>query len=215
MDNLPSEQHASGHSYDQAKIDQINQECYDNRASLWDRFPFPDSLPQFVAKYHPEHLGKRVLDVGSGTGVLARWLQDSGYEVLCLDPSPEMVRRCKEKGLQVIQCGIQTFQSREQFAMIFAILSLMHIPKADFAAQIRRLASLLPSKGILFLGMLEGRGEGYAEGPDYPRFFAYYSPEEILKIVDVEFTQREYRYYPSNGVGYMLFVLEKRSGHSN
>lgn len=193
---------------DDAQIDKVNQACYDNRAHLWDRFPFPESLPQFVRQYAPHPLGNRVLDVGSGTGVLAKWLQDQGFDVLCLDPSSEMVRRCKEKGLQVVQGTIQNYRADGKFAMVFAILSLIHVPKAQFADQIKHLAELLPEKGILFLGMLEGKGEGFTEGPAYPRFFAYYSPDEILKIASQEFVQKAC----SNNIGYMLFVFEKK-GH--
>jgi len=199
----------SDHHFDLTQIDKINQACYDNRANFWDRFPFPDSLPQFVVQYAPKQLGNHVLDVGSGTGILAKWLQEQGFDVLCLDPSPEMVRRCKEKGLQVVQGTIQDYQASGQFAMIFAILSLIHIPKAQFADQIKHLADLLPEKGILFLGMLEGKGEGFAEEPDYPRFFAYYSSDEIGQIVSKEFVQKAYRHFP-NGTGYMLFVFEKK-----
>lgn len=195
---------------DDAHIDKVNQACYDNRAYLWDRFPFPDSLPQFVTQYTPTQLGKRVLDVGSGTGILAKWLQGQGFDVLCLDPSPEMVQRCKEKGLQVIPGTFQNYRGEGKFAMIFAILSLIHVPKAQFGDQIKKLGELLPEKGILFLGMLEGKGESFSEGPDYPRFFAYYNPEEIRKIASHEFEQKAYRHYPSNGIGYMLFVFEKK-----
>lgn len=197
---------------DDAQIEKINQACYDNRAYLWDRFPFPETLPQYVVQYAPKQLGNRVLDVGSGAGILAKWLQEQGFDVLCLDPSPEMVRRCKEKGLLVMQGTLQNFRADGKFAMIFAILSLIHVPKAQFDDQIKHLADLLPEKGILFLGMLEGKGEKLSEGPDYPRFFAYYSEEEIGKIVSQEFVQKAYRHYPSNGIGYMLFVFEKKGG---
>lgn len=198
------------HSFDPSEIDKINQACYDNRASMWDRFPYPDTLPPFLSKHHPKHLGNRVLDIGSGTGVVAKWLADQGWDVLCLDPSPEMVRRCKEKGLKALPYSIQSYQAQEQFAMVFAILSLIHVPKNDCENQIKKIASLLPKGGLLFLGMLQGKGEGFSEGPDFPRFFAYYSPEEILKLTQGEFIQKEYRNFPVNGSGYMLFVLEKK-----
>jgi 2-polyprenyl-3-methyl-5-hydroxy-6-metoxy-1,4-benzoquinol methylase len=193
----------------QETIDQVNQACYDNRAYLWDRFPFQNILPDLVHKYYIAQLGNRVLDVGAGTGVLAKWLVDEGFDVLCLDPSKEMVRRCREKKLTIIQSSIQNYQPDEGFAMIFAILSLIHVPKDDFAEQIDKLARALPANGILFLGMLQGRGEGIFEGPDFPRFFAYYQPEEILQVVKPAFTLLAEHGYYSGSVGYMLFALKK------
>lgn len=190
-------------------INQINQACYDHCANQWDRFPFPDILPLFIQKYYQPSLGQAVLDVGSGTGMLAQWLKDQGFDVLCIDPSLEMVRRCKAKGLQAKQITLQEFVHSGSFGMIFAILSLIHIPKDDFSFQLKKLAAILPNDGLLFLGMLEGRGEKFCEGPQYPRFFAYYSRQEIEDKVKPYFTVVDY-HYTKVGIGYMLFVLKKK-----
>ncbi len=193
----------------QQSIDQTNRSCYDQCAATWDRFPFPQVLPSFVEKHYRPSLGNKVLDVGSGTGLLPLWLTGQGLDVLCIDPSPEMVRRCLDKGLKTEQYTIQEFEPRTKFAMIFAILSLIHVPKDDFPLQIEKLADAMPNEGILFLGMLEGQGEGFFEGPKYPRFFAYYTKQEILKIVQPYFEEVDYDYVNNEGTGYMFFALKK------
>lgn len=195
--------------YPQEAIDQINKKCYDNCAYIWDRFPFPDVLPNMIEKYYNPQLGNHVLDVGSGTGMLAKWLHDKGFDVLCIDPSSEMVRRCKEKGLNILQVSLQSYVPDSQFSMIFAILSLIHVPKAEFSSQIIKLANALPPNGILFLGMLEGNDEGVFEDGKYPRFFAYYTAEEILTKTKPYFIKLDYHYIKSDGIGYMLFALKK------
>jgi 2-polyprenyl-3-methyl-5-hydroxy-6-metoxy-1,4-benzoquinol methylase len=195
----------------QDAIDKINQECYDNCASNWDRFPFPEKIPQFVKKYYKPELGNKVLDIGSGTGQLARWLADQGFDVLCLDPSTEMVKRCQAKGLRAEQISIQSYKPQNQFAMIFAILSLIHVPKADFDEQIKKIASALPKDGILFLAMLEGKGEGVFEKQQaYPRYFSYFTQQEIDDKIQPYFVQKDYAYFYSGNIGYMLFVLIKK-----
>lgn len=194
----------------QEAIEKVNQACYDNCAYIWDRFPFPNVIPGFVQKHWDAKLGNRVLDVGSGTGILAKWLSDQGFDVFCIDPSPEMVKRCKEKGLNTLCSTVQNYNPDGQFSMIFAILSLIHVPKRDFASQIKKLADALPSGGILFLAMLEGHGEGVFEGPEYPRFFAYYTPEDILTKVDSFFVLKDFYSVKSDKIGYMLFVLGKK-----
>ena len=195
----------------QEALDNTNKACYDSCTATWDRFPFPNTLPAFLEKYYNPSLGKRVLDVGSGTGVLAEWLKDQGFDVLCIDPSSAMVRRCHAKGLKTEQLTLQEYQPQESFGMIFAILSMIHVPKSDFSAQLKKMADALPEGGLLFLGMLEGKGEGFYEGPSYPRFFAYYTPEEISNKIKPYFQQIDYSYLKGGGVGYMLFVLKKNA----
>lgn len=106
------------------EINAINQRCYDSQADYWLHFPFEDFLPTWIQKYHNPKLGMRVLDIGSGNGVLAQWLKDNHFDVLCIDPSSEMIRRCKKRGLKTIQTTIQDFESKDTYSSIFAILSL-------------------------------------------------------------------------------------------
>jgi SAM-dependent methyltransferase len=53
--------------------------------------------------------GASVLDVGSGRGGLALWLnQNRECDVACIDASPEAVRACEVKGLRVYQLDLNS-----------------------------------------------------------------------------------------------------------
>lgn len=69
-------------------MDELNKRCYEAQADKWDRMPFENFLPAAILRYAS---GKRALDIGSGTGQLAEFLKQNGYDVLCLDPAAEMV----------------------------------------------------------------------------------------------------------------------------
>jgi 2-polyprenyl-3-methyl-5-hydroxy-6-metoxy-1,4-benzoquinol methylase len=194
------------------EIDALNQRCYNNKAENWDRFPFGSILPKIILKYYPSELGSKALDIGSGTGILAHWLKQQGLSILCLDPSKEMVRRCREKGLATVQISIQEFQTNEKFALVFAMLSLIHVPKLEFSPQIKKIAALLLPQGIFFLGLIEGNGEGIAEQKSqYPRYFSYYTKEEVLNVIENNFKVVEYIRLegPPN---YLIFVLANNYG---
>lgn len=194
------------------EINRINRQCYDHQADRWLRFPFKDVLPQWVLTYHDtENLGNRVLDIGSGAGTFAQWLSENEFHVLCLDPSDEMVRRCREKRLDTLQMTFEEYTGTEPFAMISAILSLLHVPKNEFPSQIAKAASLLPPGGTFVLGMIEGSTEGLLEeDTSYPRFFSTYLKEEILAATHPYFSLLDsHTKHSSDGATYLVFILRR------
>ena len=193
------------------QIDQINQACYDNRADYWDRFPFEKEIQELIRENYTPELGKHVLDIGSGNGNIAKWLKEDGFKVLCIDPSSEMVRRTRAKGLETRQLRIQDFDSKEQFAMVFAVLSLIHVPKREFPLQLEKIAAWIPRGGIFTLAMIEGNSEGIAEtNSQYPRFFAKYSMEQLKYLTKDQFDLIKSYRIVAGGVGYLLLGLKKK-----
>jgi 2-polyprenyl-3-methyl-5-hydroxy-6-metoxy-1,4-benzoquinol methylase len=191
------------------KIDKLNKDCYDKRAAYWDRFPFERHIPQMINDLYNPTLGNRVLDIGSGTGILAEWMQRKGFDVLCLDPSDEMVDRCRKKGLNIRQARIQDFHSNDQYAIIFAVLSLIHVPKKEFSEQLDKIAAMLPENGLLILGMIGGTTEGVEEKlSGYPRFFAKYTMAELEALTAHKFEVTQ-KFTFDGPVQYLLLSLKK------
>lgn len=195
---------------DTAELNRINQRCYDHRADHWDRFPFRDYLPSAVNKFYDPSSGNKVLDIGSGTGILAKWLVEKGFDVICLDPSAEMVDRCRKKGFNTLQMTIQEYQADEKFSMVFAILSLIHVPKHELPSQIKKIAEMLPEGGLLFLGLIEGQSEGLREQAcGYPRFFATYQREEVISLFKDNFVLIDDHFLKGGPTSYLVFVFKK------
>jgi len=59
------------------------------------RVGFPPVLFERLATFGVGERGQKVLDLGTGTGALARGLAKRGCEVLGLDPSPELIEEAK------------------------------------------------------------------------------------------------------------------------
>lgn len=193
-----------------ADIDILNKKCYNTCADNWDRLPFADFLPAAIVRAHNTQSGWKALDIGSGTGRLDVWLAKQGYQVLCLDPSDVMVHRTRTLGFTSLQKTIQEFATTEKFDLVLAILSLIHVPKCEMPAQINKIARMLNSEGVFALAMIEGQGEGVGEASSgYPRYFAYYSRQEILDLLNPDFVLMEER-QAGGSINYLVFLFRKR-----
>jgi 2-polyprenyl-3-methyl-5-hydroxy-6-metoxy-1,4-benzoquinol methylase len=196
------------------QIDELNLRCYDNQADRWNRFPMKEFLPPLSLKYHRSELGKSLLDIGSGVGTIAQWADDQGFDVLCLDPSSEMVKRTREKGLATLQTTIQDYNDKRSFAVVLAILSLHHMRRSDCRVQIEKIAGLIPSGGLFVMAMREGTAEEIIERESgFPRFFANYTEEELLEMTKPHFDLLDFRRTPSVTTNFktnsITFILRK------
>jgi SAM-dependent methyltransferase len=109
------------------------RELYDKVAGKYDR-----SIPPHIANHYlekrvrliKEKVGKGLfLDVGCGTGTLARALAKEGFTTVGMDLSSEMLQRGREKGSKRLICGSAThlpFQSGT-FDSAASIVVLHHL----------------------------------------------------------------------------------------
>lgn len=122
--------------------------------------------------------GKKILDLGCGSGDHAVYFVEKGLDVTCVDLSEEMIKLCKEKSLNAYVEDLENLPfEKESFDGIWAVTSLLHIPKVNLSKVCKNLHSLLKKDGILFVTVKEGEGEEYIDD----RFFAYWKEDEFLK----------------------------------
>jgi len=168
---------------DQRTIQTYNQlvEEYDNETiNFWDKFPrtFFDKFAKFVK-------GK-ILDVGSGPGRDGILLKQKGLGVICLDASEAMVKLCIERGLEAIVGDFNKLPFEDKmFDGVWAYTSLLHVPKVEVEKPIIEIRRVLKDNGILGLGFIEGKIEGYREsaGVNKPRWFSFYTKKEIANLL--------------------------------
>jgi SAM-dependent methyltransferase len=171
----------------------------------------------FLALLDREHK-KSLLEIGAGTGHDARFFQDQGFEVVCIDLSPAMIELCKQKGLTayIMDVGDIKFP-RDSFDAIYAMNSLLHLTKDEFPAVLSRIDRLLKRNGVAFVGVYGGYDhEGIWEKDSYipRRFYSFYTDkrleQEVAKVFEVLSFNRIF-FEPENPIHFQSLLLRKRS----
>ena len=165
------------------------REAYDRRAEWRDKRPYQEwkerERANFLARLQRENK-QTLLEIGAGPGRDSLFFQQNGLKVIATDVSPEMVKLCQAKGLTAYVMDFASLDFPKPFAAIFALNCLLHVPKRDLPAILRRLHGLLQPGGLFYMGMHGGQDfEGiYEDDVHEPkRHFSLYLPEQIREVV--------------------------------
>ncbi len=130
--------------------------------------------------------GNKVLDIGAGAGDHAAFFSDKGLDVTCVDISPSMVERCKQKGLTAKVMDAEKIDFPDQsFNGVWAVSSLLHIPKKDLPGVALNIHRILKENGLLYVCMKQGRGERMVQDPHDPnqeRYFSFWQDDELTEV---------------------------------
>ena len=159
------------HSYDASVVD------------FWAEFP-----RAFVQHFVQKLPGKRILNLGSGSGRDALLLRNAGLDVVCVDGACSMVAMTSGLGFESY---LATFDQlpfcEDEFDGIWAHGSLLHIPKAEAPTTLTRLRALLRPKGLLAVGVIRGTGDALVAHPIMPdaqRYFQFYQSDELRQLIE-------------------------------
>ena len=135
---------------------------------------------------------RRLLEIGAGTGQDSAFFAGHGLQVVATDLSPEMVARCREKGLDArVMDFLHLDFPAGSFDAVYALNCLLHVPNADLPAVLDAIAAVLRPGGLFFLGVY-GRDpaeEGPVDDVMYhpPRFFSWRTDDQIRQFARQRF----------------------------
>lgn len=161
-----------------------------------------------------------LLEIGAGTGVSGRYFADQGWDVVCTDLSPQLVERCRAKGLvaHVMDFGALSFPPGS-FDAVFGMNCLLHVPRADLGTVLRSVRNVLTGGGLFYWGQYarDEPSEGVYEQDDYrpKRFFSFLTDDEIQQAAARVFQVVDFRRIRLDGDrwGYQALVLRADRGH--
>jgi hypothetical protein len=117
---------------------------------------------------------ERLLEIGAGAGQDSAFFSENGLAVIATDLSPQMVARCRAKGLDA---RVMDFLNLDfpagSFDAVYALNCLLHVPNASLPEVLEIIRALLRPGGWFFLGLYGGDGEEGTATQDFhdpPRF---------------------------------------------
>lgn len=135
---------------------------------------------------------RTLLEIGAGTGRDGQFFKASGLDVTCVDLSPEMVSLCRSKGLRAhVRDVLDLRLPPGSFDTVYALNSLLHVPKIDLPIALNEIRKLLRPDGLFYLGVYGGvDSEGvWGDDPYEPkRFFSFHTDEGVLEAVGAIFS---------------------------
>ena len=109
-----------------------------------------DEYARFVISHIPEGV-KTILDVGCGTGQIAKKLLDMGYHVDCVSPSPFLTKRAGEllgNESRIFECLYEDLQTDKRYDVVLFCESFEYI---DVDQALSNTSKFLNSNGYLLI----------------------------------------------------------------
>ena len=124
--------------------------------------------------------GSLVLDFGCGSGRDTRYFLEHGMYVEATDGSEELCRIASDyAGIPVKQMLFQELKETEKYDGIWACSSILHLPKQELKAVLKRMAGALKEQGIIYTFFKYGDFEGERNG----RYFTDFTEDTFRDFV--------------------------------
>lgn len=141
--------------------------------------------------------GKKIIDVGCGTGHDAHHFAELGYEVTAVDYSPEMINVAKDlkdtknpPTFEVVDMReLETKFEDNSFDGAWVSASLLHIPEADVPKVLSGLKKIIVSGGKIYIGLKEGKQGAQIVSEDkygkpMEREFIFWEEDNFKKVAE-------------------------------
>ena len=156
-----------------------------------------------------------LLELGAATGSDAAFFKTHGFEVVCVDLSPQMVERCRARGLVAHVMDVADLRlPADSFGAVYAMNCLVHVPKAQLRGVLEGISRVIKPGGLFYLGIYGGREFEGVWDDDYfepKRFFCHHLDEELCSLVGAYFRLETFRRIPHgwNGLHFQSLILRR------
>lgn len=149
----------------------------------------PTEVPEPIKKMFARALSSfpvsaRVLEIGSGHGRDASYLQSMGYHVDCTDAVQGFVDVMRQKGLSARRLNIITDPINGKYDVVIAIGVLLHFTREEVRTVLQKIVRALNPQGAFVCTLQQGTGETWKDNKvNAPRYFCYWEVSQLKKLL--------------------------------
>ena len=126
----------------------------------------------------------RILELGSGPGRDAQWIENQGFKVDCTDASKAFVDYMQNHGLRAKLLDVLRDDYPNGYDLIYASALLVHFDDAETVQILVKCHSALNDNGILAIRTKEGnKAEWTTEKMGAPRFMRYWVKSDLENTI--------------------------------
>lgn len=126
----------------------------------------------------------RVLEIGSGTGMDATYLEGRGLNVSRTDAALAFVEMMCAAGHDARVLDIRTDDLGGPWEAVLALAVLLHLDRAQFADALRRIREAVVDGGVFAFTLKEGDGDAWSEAKlGLPRHFTYWREPSLRPVL--------------------------------
>lgn len=129
--------------------------------------------------------GSSILELGSGFGRNASYINEKGFELTCTDAVPRFVELLKNKGLNAKILNALKDDLGKNYDMVFANGVLVHFTNEETEIALDRIYQALKPSGIFAFSIKQGEGGAWTEEKlGAPRYFQYWQLDPLKEILE-------------------------------
>ncbi|MBW3640129.1 MAG: methyltransferase domain-containing protein, partial [Actinobacteria bacterium] len=126
-----------------------------------------------------------VLELGSGPGREAGYLEGCGLRVRRTDAAPAFVDMMRADGYQAQLLDVRTGDLGGPYDAVLAHAMLLHLTRQEFHDVVVRIRRAVVDGGVFAFTVKKGDGEGWSEAKlDLPRFFTYWREPAVRTALE-------------------------------
>lgn len=166
-----------------------SRDGYDLAASVYDRrLKYLNSFEKdVIKKILGKFRGKKILDLGAGTGRLIPYLKDGGAEIFAVDISEKMVELLRKKfpAIEALVADSENLPFKDcSFDFVIATFLIVHLKNLD--KTFREVYRVLADGGSFIVTNINQKKAPKIELPDRSKIVIdsyYHRPEDVIKIL--------------------------------